>query len=111
MQMEEFSRPAVPQKRFPPAFNRNEIIWTDKEEIFHPPKTQPEAILEVAPIKDGRVSLLDRLSEFMYDDMDVVMDYWEENGSPMVSYMSGRVGDIVDEVNTNMEEHPGEISF
>ena len=95
-----------------PEFNPNNIIWTqlDQKEIVKPPKAQPQATLEDEPIKDQRVTLFDRLSEFMYDDMDVVMDYWEENGSPMVSYMSGRVGDIVDEVNTNMEEHPGEIS-
>ena len=55
------------------------------------------------------MTLYDRLSEYMLDDMDVVMDYLEENGSPVVSYVSGRVGDIMHEVNTNMEEHPGEL--
>ena len=96
---------------FAPEFNPNNIIWTqlDQKEIPKPPKAQPQAILEDEQIKDKRVTLFDRLSEFMHDDMDVVMDYLEENGSPVVSYMSGRVGDIMHEVNTNMEENPGKL--
>ena len=107
--MEEYKLPEVPQKMFTPAFNPNDIIWAqlDQKENAKPPKAQPQSILESEPIKDERVTLFDKLSEFMYDDMDVVMDYLEENGSPVVSYMSGRVGDIMHEVNTNMEEHPG----
>ena len=108
---EEYKHPQVPQKMFTPAFHPNDIIWTqlDQKEILVPPKAQPQAILESKPIKDQRVTLYDRLSEYMLDDMDVVMDYLEENGSPVVSYVSGRVGDIMHEVNTNMEEHPGEL--
>merc|ERR1712192_50681 len=107
MQMEEYKRPEVPQKMLTTEFNPNDIIWAqlDRKEIAKPPKAQPEAFMEAYPLKDERVTLFDKLSEFMYDDMDVVMDYLEENGSPVVSYMSGRVGDIMHEVNTNMEEH------
>ena len=111
MQMEEYKQPEAPQKMFTPAFNPNNIIWTqlDKKEIVKPQEAQPQAILESKPIKDQRVTLYDKLSEFMHDDMDLVMDYLEENGSPVVSYMSGQVEDIMHEVNTNMEEHPGEL--
>ena len=106
--MEEYT---FPQKPSPPAINPNAIIWTQQDQNIatKPLTVQSQELIEPEPEKDKRVTLLERLSDFMYDDMDVVMDYLEENGSPVVSYMSGRVGDIVDEVKTNMEEHPGEV--
>ena len=108
MQMEEYT---FPQKPSTPANNPNAIIWTQQDQNIgtKPLNLQSQELIEPEPEKDKRVTLLERLSDFMYDDMDVVMDYLEENGSPVVSYMSGRVGDIVDEVKTNMEEHPGEV--
>ena len=106
---EEYKPPQVPQKMFTPAFYPNDIIWTQLDEVVKPLKAQPQVILEGKPIKDQRVTLYDKLSEFMHDDMDLVMDYLEENGSPVVQYMSGQVEDIMHEVNTNMEEHPGEL--
>ena len=107
MQMEEYT---LPQKPSTPAINPNAIIWTQQDQNIatKPLNLQSQELIEREPEKDKRVTLLERLSDFMYDDMDVVMDYLEENGSPVVSYMSGRVGDIVDEVKTNMEDHPGE---
>ena len=59
---------------------------------------------------DVRESLLDRLSEFVHDDMEEVLDYLDENGSPVVEYVSSRVGDIMEEVSTTMEHSPGEAS-
>ena len=108
---EEYNHPQIPQKMFTTAFNPNNIIWTqlDQKEVVKPPKAKPQAILEGKPTKDQRVTLYDKLSEFMHDDMDLVLDYLEENGSPVVQYMSGQVEDIMHEVNTNMEEHPGEL--
>ena len=108
MQMEEYT---LPQKSSTPANNPNAIIWTQQDQNIatKPLNLQSQELIEPEPEKDKRVTLLERLSDFMYDDMDVVMDYLEENGSPVVSYMSGRVGDIVDEVKTNMEDHPGEL--
>ena len=106
--MEEYT---FPQKSSTPAINPNAFIWTQQDQNIatKPLNLQSQEIIEQEPEKDKRVTLLERLSDFMYDDMDVVMDYLEENGSPVVSYMSGRVGDIVDEVKTNMEDHPGEV--
>ena len=108
MQMEEYT---LSQKPSTPAINPNAIIWTQQDQNIatKPLNLQSQELIEPEPEKDKRVTLLERVSDFMYDDMDVVMDYLEENGSPVVSYMSGRVGDIVDEVKTNMEEHPGEV--
>ena len=98
---------------YPPAQDTyKQASTTNYQNVITMPKV--ELTVEETPPEyledkdDVRTSLLDRLSEFVHDDMEEVLDYLDESGSPVVEYVSSRVGDIMEEVSTTMEHSPGE---
>jgi hypothetical protein len=93
---------------FSTAFNPDDVTWEELDERKTTTTVRPSTSLrQDDEPEDGTETLFDRLSGFMYDDMDIVMDYLEENGGPVVQLVNEQVDGIMKQVGTEMREHPG----
>ena len=61
-------------------------------------------------MKTRSETVLERLTDFLYDDMEDALDYVEYSSDPIMKYLNSRVDTVMESVHREME-NPGSITL